>query len=387
MFFSVKRLSLPARLIFVIVVQSLQGMEESIPCSPIVNLRGIVPGVVAPIGIGCTENGIVISDKDAFNVWDMQKQKKFIGLTGGVHDFAVNRAGTKVAWSGGCCLAVYDAYSGEKEWHLIVQNSPIAFNHKDEVVVYQKTNNQWPLIICSKSSHRPIEWPDVSLQANDSFAHHPLKEQIVFGVASDTCYCGNYEQRNYTPFTLSFPDNFFAVGQLYNNDGSCVAIIGRSSWETSIQFAAIDPKAPSYMFPGQSTDIDLQKICVAMAFHPNNKLFFLLDENNIIDCFHFETKKCIHSMCCKGQAKIPVNGNGLEKRLAFSRDAETLYVALKDKVVAIAVDDRKQQFFMLCALMLYEHNNDLLPPDVVRIIMYNALKVSNAPLWSYLDKN
>lgn len=379
---------------------SMNLLEKPVPCIPIVNVVNIVPGVIEPTGIGCTQNGIAVLEKDAFTVWDMTDKINVVYQKGQMQDFAINRKGTKVAlsWgqdikeindvlSGSAFLNKYDVCSGEQEFcknKTYLYFLPIAFNHKDEIVSYQAQNNK--SMIYSQSGSRGVNWPDISLQANDSFAHHPSKEQIIFGVASNTCYCGNYQSENYVPFALSFSDNFFAAGQLYNSDGSYVVIVGRNPWETSIQFAAIDPSAPSFMFVNEYIDIELQKICVAMAFHPNNKLFFLLDENNIIDCFDFATKKCIHSMRCKGQKKIPVNENGLEKRLALSRDGTILYAALKDKVVAIAVDDRKQLFFMLSALMFYKHNNDLLPSDVVRIIMYNALKVSNVPLWNYLEK-
>jgi len=372
-------------LVFVQSLHSMNLLEEPVPCIPVVGVN-IVPGVIEPIGIGCTQNGIAVLEKDAFTVWNMKEKINVIHQTGQMYDFAVNREGALVALSCPGYFVVYDACSGKKQWHKgtgCPDGLPISFNHKDQVVTYSRSQHQ--SFIYSQFQKKGIRWPDVSLEANDLFAHHPLRPHIIFGVCCEVGRCGNYEEKVHSKFSVSFSDDCFVVGQLYDSDGSGAAIIGHGIHETDIDFVSIDSGMSAWVWPKYIEEsMMLPKLCVAMAFHPNNKLFFLLDESNRIDCFDYVTKKCIHSMCCKGQERISVNG--LEKRLALSRDGAILYAALKDKVIQIPLNDREQLFFMLSALMLYEHNNDLLPHDVVRIIMYNALKVSNAPLWSYLEK-
>src|SRR5579863_4755273 len=147
--------------LFVFVTQSLFSMnselsmnsEKWVPCVPVVNVKNIVPGVVAPTGIGCTQNGIAVLEKDAFTVWNIEKQKNIIKQKGLIRDFAVNGKGALVALSygrgiknrygilsGRAYVKMYDACSGEQQWCRetgYLYFLPIAFNHNDAVVTYQ----------------------------------------------------------------------------------------------------------------------------------------------------------------------------------------------------------------------------------------------------------
>src|SRR5579863_6744744 len=137
-------------LVCVVQVSLSMNFEEPVPCIPIAN---VVPGVVAPIGIDCTQNGIAVLENNAFTVWDMKEKINIVHHTGHMYDFAVNREGTKVAlsWgqdikeingvlSGSAFLNKYDVCSGEQEFckkKTYLYFLPIAFNHKDEIVSYQ----------------------------------------------------------------------------------------------------------------------------------------------------------------------------------------------------------------------------------------------------------
>ena len=168
------------------------------------------------------------------------------------------------------------------------------------------------------------------------------------------------------------PDSF-VIGQLYSVDGSCVAVIANDFLQAHITFVCGKDKK----------FCELSTLCVAMAFHPNNKLFFLLDEHNTIHCFDYKTKECIHTIHCKDQEKIPVRQ--LEKRLAISKSGKNMYAALFNKVVKIPLcfkiffgeNEKAELFAMSGLLQLYEYEKDgmILPYDVIQVIMHTAFKL------------
>jgi hypothetical protein len=383
----------------IFIAQSLSGMQRPVPCTTMTNVVTIVPGLTAPRSVGCVgKNGIAVLEENSFVVWDTKEQKHIIQQKGAMHDFAISphKQEPEIVLCNGGILRVYNSCTGKQErlpdlyanlFLANTKNISVAFNNTGNIICYGKEDKR--CLIYSDSIPNIIQLTDMLFgDTNNVFDHHPLKQEILYGGSDDGYFCYWYTENIHTKSPKLRLNNDFSVredcsviGQLYNNDGSRVVTIEHGVGETTMSFFAHDDGL-AYIYLDKA--ICLQKLYIAIAFHPNNKWFFALDDHNTIDCFDYATQESIihvHAIHCAGEKNIPVRG--LEKRLALSERGTEMFAALESKVLKYRLPfalfcraaERKHLFAILEALHCYDDDGFVLPGDVVYTIMKKTLKL------------
>jgi WD40 repeat protein len=360
------------------IVQLLYGMEKAAPtsCTKIENVCNLIPGIKLPIGIGFVKNNVItVLEKNSFIVCDIQTGKNIIQKTteSNICDFAINKPGNKVALAENGCLTVYDGVSGNQEWQKGIQSHlNVAFNSQDctQLTSYDKFLDK--LIIHCKDSESKIKAKNTILDAH-VFAHHPHNAEILYGCTSQSFYQYNYisqgEPHYHDLQRYSNPTDYI-MGQCYTVDGSYILIVMRAPKETIVYRLSAKEKDIKWM-------VWNSQYYSSILCHPNNRIFFLLDCKNKIECLNYNKSEHVHTIEIVHQEDIPSNSY-MEKRLSVSHDGRKLFVALKDKCCMIELpleafygsEVTAQIIFILLAWQYYNEKNSV---DLIKDIRYSII--------------
>ena len=128
-----------------------------------------------------------------------------------------------------------------------------------------------------------------------------------------------------------------------------------------------------------SSYIQSERKCVSVAFHPNNRIMFLLSTNNCVECWDYVAKKCLHTFQFSGLQDIE-EIHWLQKRLALSFCSRFLNIAFYDRCARVHLPyevfygkNATQQ--LLSTLWALQNRDFLLPKDVIREIVKKLIDV------------
>jgi len=373
---------------FFIVIQQLHAMHKDV-----VQVTDI-SDITSPCAVSfCGNKMIAVLEPQSFTVRNRKMEHIVIQKDQvNMFDLAVSKDGKKVALFSDKNLTVYDPCTGKLEWQQDIGYShffPIAFNSQDssQVLLYDK---QFGILrVYSSESMEPKGVIDGPLDANCLFAHHPHKTEIIYGISDQGYYyCTNYGIGGIQSVERSeslWCSGSFIVGQEYCCDGSYITVVQRGH-TTHVVFV-------NFKNESNNQCVWAKNPIVAMAFHPNNKIVFLLDQNNCLQCWNFLKKelKRICDVSFSGLENIPLKAT-LEKRLAVSPDGKRLCIAFKDKCsimrlpfdVVYGLQAKEQLFSIMSLLKLYEvyscdesgkNNIADLPKDIIYVIVKKFLKL------------
>ena len=209
------------------------------------------------------------------------------------------------------------------------------------------------------------------------FAHHPQNTEVFYGCTSQSFYQYNYiiqgEPHCHDLHQCSESEDYI-MGQCYTSDGSYILTVMRAANETIVYRLSAKERDTKWMM------WNVGKYYSSILCYPNNRMLFLLDCKNKIECWDYSKSEHIHTIEIANQEDIPSIGY-MEKRLAVSHDGRTLFVALKDKCCMIelpfeALCDQqiKENLFVIMSLLKrYEKDDVALIGDAIYAIILKLI--------------
>src|SRR5581483_9357028 len=314
-------------------VQSLFCMDKEVSPVSSVLVEHKFPGIAYLRGIGVVRENVIaaIGEKnvcvrhDIFFVYDIEKQECVIRENNDtlrqMYDFAIHKSGKYVALSQEECLTVFNVPEKKIEWkHNKCRLPSIAFCPMDIPQVVFHDINKDKLLLYNQSGKQEVDMADVGIQMYflySPFAHHPTKKEILIDTGNGYGRYDYHEKKIIQEQKDMFKRTVCKKGQCYNGDGSCIAVMVEDKEDSCVALISSDYSVNMLVLKDRTY--------LAMKLHPNNKILLLLTHDNIIECWDYKQKKCIHSI---DNLKNPY-GCGevlLSKKLDISHDGKKLFV-------------------------------------------------------------
>ncbi len=290
---------------------------------------------------------------------------------------------TKAIISGTDTLIVYDSQTDKtyiNNQMYIKGNSPAHFTDIPDTVAI--TGIDSPLLFynyITKKTTKHVPFHNIREQhrpfSSSSLVLLPLQQKLMISSNNDLYIYSNVNDKpqelDMRTITLS---NEMTTGCTYNNDNSLMAFVDGTQ-PYSIKILNIET--------GKKTVLSQLKIggIPLMQFHPSGAIF-ITALNGSIDYWHTKTSKRF------AQQTTVLNKNLSGNYLSFSADGTHLAFAWQEKLEILKVPfetigtcayplgNKDKMPFLLCALKNFQHNNEPLFPEIVKLLVQKTLAVS-----------
>jgi len=370
-------------LIGTIAASSLEDMSNTVKAIAAKKRTLLAGEVIEPVSIVMAgKKHLAVREKRSLKIFNIPTQTCIMHHNDNkkIYDHVVDIQGMHIAWLNQDSLILYNMKRQQEEWReqikWLCRLATIAFHPYDNKKIVMMDPSMRRVTIHTKKNTVHT----IALQGNIdtkvqllNFVHHPTNTVIAYDLFTEY----DYSARQYAAgqkTSISF------MQQCYSDNGKMIAALTRKKlgMVSEVHFCC---KTSDISYPV----FTLEKMCIAMLFHPHNKYLFFLSDKGDVDCLNLSHRQWV-SVASEQQSSNISSSENMQKRLAFSPRGTQLYIALNNKCVQIPVplgvlyDPQELQKTFLCWLYLQNYGKTektyaLLPQELLWLIIKKLLRL------------